>query len=86
MDKGLYRWICFQSGYGVRIENTHKTSEELFNPCVSCSNYEAEALAIEHIVIFTDSMSVLQALENKKLDTSLLINKAKTLNAFYATV
>ena len=36
------------AGYGVRIEHTDKTSEELFNPCgVSCSNYEAEALAIE---------------------------------------
>ena len=34
------------------------------------------------VVIFTDSMSVLQALENEKLDTSLLISIAKTLSAF----
>ena len=64
------------AGYGVRIEHTDKTTEELYNPCgVLCSNYEAEALAIEaaihqlqqqNVVIFSDSMSVLQALEHNK--------------------
>ena len=89
------------AGYGVRIEYADKTSEEIFNPCgVFCSNYEAEALAIEaavhqlqqqftlsrerkqNVVIFSDSMSVLQALENEKLDTSLIISITKTLSAF----
>ena len=89
------------AGYGVRIEHTNKTTEELYNPCgVLCSNYEAEALAIEaaihqlqqqftlsierkqNVVIFSDSMSVLQALENEKQDSTLLTNITKTISTF----
>ena len=89
------------AGYGVRIEHTDKTTEELYNPCgVLCSNYEAEALAIEaaihqlqqqftlsierkqNVVIFSDSMSVLQALENEKQDSTLLTNITKTISTF----
>ena len=89
------------AGYGVRIEYTDKTTEEFFNPCGAlCSNYKAEALAIEapihhlqqqftlskesiqNVVVFTDSMSVLQALENEKQNTPLLISITKTLSSF----
>ena len=89
------------AGYGVRIEHTNKTTEELYNPCgVLSSNYEAEALAIEaaihqlqhqfslsierkqNVVIFSDSMSVLQALENEKQDSTLLTNITKTIITF----
>ena len=36
------------AGYGARIEYPDGTCEEIFNPCGAlCSNFEAEALAIE---------------------------------------
>ena len=92
---------AINAGYGVRIEYTDKTTEEFSNPCGAlCSNYEAEALAIEaaihhlqqqftlskesiqNVVVFTDSMSVLQALENEKQNTPLLISITKTLSSF----
>ena len=36
----------------------------------------------QNVVNFSDSMSVLQALENQKLDSSLIISIIKTLSAF----
>ena len=78
-----------------------KTCEELHNPCGSfCTNYEAEALAIEatinhlskvfaetpakvkNIVIFTDGLSVLQALENANHDNSACLSLALGINRF----
>ncbi|GFS02839.1 ribonuclease H1 [Elysia marginata] len=78
-------------GYGVRIQYPDKTKEELSVSCGSnCSNYEAEAFAIEahvfqltsvfslypektqNIVIFSDSKSVLEALQNENLQNSSL--------------
>ena len=71
------------AGYGVRLQYPDMSCIELSGPCgMFCTNYEAEAIAIEtalkeisstysenhtvrkDIVIFTDAMSVLQALEN----------------------
>ena len=81
------------AGYGARVHYPDKTLKELSGPCgVYCTNYEAEATAMEkallavsdhfcnytekksNIVIFTDALSVLQALENdtckdKKINT-----------------
>ena len=80
---------CVNAGYGARIEYPDRTCEEIYSPCGAlCSNFEAEALAIEasirqirqnfvlyeekqqKIVIFTDSKSVLQALDNNKQDNA----------------
>ena len=76
-----------------------KTCKELHNPCGRfCTNYEAEALAIEatinhlskvfaetpakvkNIVIFTDGLSVLQALDNSNLDNSACLSLALGIN------
>jgi ribonuclease HI len=89
------------AGYGARIEYPDKTCKELHSPCGSfCTNYEAEALAIEatikhlstvfaetpakveDIVIFTDGLSVLQALENSSFDNSAILSLALEINRF----
>ena len=93
------------AGYGIRIEYPSKNCDEFYNPCGAyCSNFEAEALAIEaaihhisqvftletegtnNLVVFSDSKSVLQALESDKQNTtttrSLLCALDKFLNTF----
>ena len=71
------------AGFGVHIQFPNKSCTEFFGPCGKfCTNYEAEAAAIEtalsemdkiysenreirtDIVVFTDAMSVLQALKH----------------------
>ena len=93
------------AGYGVCMLFPDGTCREFFGPCGKfCTNYEAEAVAIEtslneigtifsnneglkkDVVIFTDAMSVLQALENYNIkdrkinNLSLLISQVTTSN------
>ena len=87
------------AGYGVRIQFPDKSCKELFGPCGKyCSNYEAEATAMEtalteidnfysehqekrkDIVVFTDAMSVLQALENYSIKDRKIILLSKTIS------
>ncbi|GFR75152.1 reverse transcriptase-like protein [Elysia marginata] len=91
-------------GYGVRIQYPDKTKEELSESCGPyCSNYEAEAFAIEaevfqltsvfslypentqNIVIFSDSKSVLEALQNESLQNSSLKSLFLTIDSFLKT-
>ena len=91
------------AGYGLIVKYPDKTFNEIYNSCgSSCSNYEAEAVAIEaslrhltsvfsldprrtqNTVIFTDSKSVLQALESEK-HTSTLFSLASEINTFLTT-
>jgi len=87
------------AGYGARIQFPDKTCKELFGPCGEfCSNYEAEAAAIESalteienifsnkqdqitdIVVFTDALSVLQALENDNSRDRQITNVSKLIS------
>ncbi|GFR68164.1 ribonuclease H [Elysia marginata] len=91
-------------GYGVRFQYPDKTKEELSESCGSyCSNYEAEAFAIEaavfqltsvfslypektqNIVIFSDSKSVLEALQNESIQNSSLKSLFLTIDSFLKT-
>ena len=99
------------AGYGARIQFPDGACKELYGPCGKfCTNYEAEAVAIEKalneiatdftenqvrkndVVVFTDAMSVLQALENcnikdKKItELSQLISKVITSNGIDITL
>ncbi|GFS22630.1 ATP-binding cassette sub-family A member 1, partial [Elysia marginata] len=91
-------------GYGVRIQYPDKTKDELSESCGSyCSNYEAEAFAIEsavfqltsvfslypektqNIVIFSDSKSALEELQNENLQNSSLKSLFLTIDSFLKT-
>ncbi|GFR83086.1 hypothetical protein ElyMa_000641800, partial [Elysia marginata] len=93
-----------EDNYGVRIQYQYKTKEDLSESCGSyCSNYEAEAFAIEaavlqltsvfsfypekthNIVIFSDSRSVLEALQNESLQNSSLKSLFLTIDSFLKT-
>ena len=89
------------AGYGVRIQLPDKSCKELSGPCGRfCSNYEAEAAAIESaltemdriysdyperkegIVIFTDAMSVLQALESDSIKDRKIAHLSAIISNF----
>ena len=87
------------AGFGVHIQFPNKSCTEFFGPCGKfCTNYEAEAAAIEtalsemdkiysenqeirtDIVIFTDAMSVLQALNNDETKDWKIDNISKSIS------
>ena len=89
------------AGFGARIEYSDKTCDELSEPCGAlCANYEAEALAIKHVllklretfetvptkkgpsVIFSDSLSVLEALDNQNYETKAIRDLAMQISSF----
>ena len=105
MDPRLHRRSAFKgtinAGYGSRIQHPDRTCDELFDSCgTHCSNFDAEALAIEaslhhllntftlneekrkNVVIFSDAKSVLQALDNGKLENKSVRSLAKTITHF----
>ena len=92
------------AGYGARIQHPDDSLTELHSPCGSlCSNYDAEALAIQmsicHLtsvfshsttkvrdtVIFSDSKSVLQALDSDSVTSSTIESLYLTISAFLST-
>ena len=92
------------AGFGARIHFPDRTCREISGPCGTyCTNYEAEATAIEqalsalsneyhinsvnkeNIVIFTDAMSVLQALENSTFKDKKIRNLSAVIGQFIST-
>ena len=89
------------AGCGILIEYNATNHDEVSMPCgVHCSNYEAEALAIEtalqkirtfyqenpekveNVVVFSDSKSVLDALENQNFQLGTIRDLALTIHSF----
>ena len=85
------------AGYGARIEYPDQSQDEISNPCGAlCSNFEAEALAMkaaiskisdnphksQNVILFTDSKSVLQALDNENYNLPVIRDLARTFDNF----